>query len=142
MVWVVVVNQVAKLFSVTGTSPGIGIENHVASSRIELNFCRETVTIICKWPAMDFQQKRVFLFRVEVWRLDNPALNFSAIIRRLVPYFLNFTQHFMSEQILIQMSDSLSILIPGGHGNISRITRTGMGIGKSAVCGYRKRTAG
>jgi len=54
---------------------GDGVEHDVAECCPDLLFEIKTIAVISKRSAMNFKNERIFFWRIEIGRLDNPALN-------------------------------------------------------------------
>ena len=74
------VDEVAELLAVARAAARIDVEHHVARCRIKLNLRGEAVAVVGKRSAVNLQDERVLLGRIEARRLDDPPLNLAAIL--------------------------------------------------------------
>src|SRR5262249_1489971 len=72
-------NQIGEFFAVTGAAAGVGVQDNVSARGKELLFEIKTVAIIRKWAAVNLDDQRIFLGRIKVGRLNDPALNFALV---------------------------------------------------------------
>ena len=77
-------DQVAELLAITGAPSRVGVEDHVPLSRHNLLLEVEAVSVVGERTAVNFEDQRIFLGRIEAGRLDDPAVNLSFVKRRVV----------------------------------------------------------
>src|SRR5258708_5842581 len=74
-----VMDEVSKIHAIAGASAGIHVENHVTSGGQHLFFKIETVAVVGERTAVNFKNKRIFLGRIEIRRVDDPALDLAIV---------------------------------------------------------------
>src|SRR6516165_11419195 len=83
---VVVLNDVSELLAITGRAARVDVENNIAFGGHPLKFMIEDPAVGSVWTAMNVEDKRVLLLRVEVGRLLNPPLNTLSVEARVIDF--------------------------------------------------------
>ena len=73
------VDQVAELLAVAGAAPRIRIDDDVPAGRHYLFLGVESPAVVRKRPAVDLQDQRILLRRLEAGGLDDPPLDLSLV---------------------------------------------------------------
>src|SRR5215469_4561805 len=83
---VVVLNDVTELLAITGRAARVDVENNVAFGGHPLKLMIEDPAVGRVWTTMNVEDKRVFLLRVEVGRLLDPALNTLSVEAHVIDF--------------------------------------------------------
>src|SRR5262249_59896065 len=104
------VDEVAELLTVASAAARVGVQDHVAGRRIELNVNRETRAVAGKGPTVDLQDQRVLLLRIEIGRLGDPTVELSPVPGRLEPDLLDLREGPVAQQAGVALSQPPRLL--------------------------------
>ena len=65
----------------------------------------QAAAVIREGAAVDFEYERILPGRVEVGRLDDPALDLAPVFRGLVPDFFDLAERLAREQTFVDRSN-------------------------------------
>src|SRR3989304_759575 len=135
-------DEVPELIAVAGASAGVGIEHDVIPGRHELLFDIESVSVVGEGSAVNLENQRVLSRGVEIRGLQEPALYFPAVLRRVVPDLLDIAELLSREQILVHRGQDLDFGVSHrAHRDVARHMGTAVGGRESSVFRDRDRPA-
>ena len=98
---VVVLNDVAEVLAVVRAAARVRVEDDVAFGGHPLELVREGVAVGRVRAAVDLEDQRVLLRRVERRRLEDPALDLLAVEAR-VPHLLRLVHRELTEEAVVE----------------------------------------
>jgi len=72
-------DEIGKFFAIAGAAARIQIENDITLPQ-HLFFEIETVAIVGEGTAVNLQNERILLGRIEIRRMDDPALDLALVL--------------------------------------------------------------
>ena len=109
--------------------------DHVALRRQEVELVHEKLAILRQRPAVDFQDRRVFLLCVEAGREHDPALQ-VVLVRPLEPDFLDLRKLERLEQSPVdarQVAGGLSVVAQFFEMDLTRVVHLSEEVGHPRV---------
>ncbi len=109
-------NNVAELFAVAGGASRIDVQHHEAARSLDLHFMLESDAVHGVRAAVDFENEGILFRRIEVGRLDNPALDALAV-EGIVTQLFDRAQLKLRHQTFVRGGKLLRLrrLAIGGH---------------------------
>src|SRR5262249_43561532 len=97
-----VMNQVAEFLAVAGAAARVRVEHDVAHGSPGLLLDIEAVAVVRERTTVNLENQRIFLCRIEIRRLDNPAFNLALVLRGVPPDLLDRAGLFLREQLMVK----------------------------------------
>ena len=74
-----VMDEIGKFLAIAGAAARVDVENHIASASQHLLFEIKTIAIVGEGAAVNFKNERIFLGRIKIRRVNDPALDFTIV---------------------------------------------------------------
>ena len=107
---IMILNDVSELLAVGDAAAGIRIKHDVALGRHPLKFVLENPAVSRMRTAVDVQDKRIFLVRVEAGRLLHPRLNLFSV-EGLIGDFFRLGQVQLRPELAIDIGELLLLRV-------------------------------
>ena len=102
---IVILNDIAEFLTIAGRAPRVEVEHHVAFGSHPLKFMIEDPAVSGMRAAVNVEDERVLLLRIEVGRFLDPTLNGLAI-EAVVIDFLRRGQIQLRPEYLVKVGDT------------------------------------
>jgi hypothetical protein len=102
-----VVDEIGKLFAVTGAAPRVGVKDDVVLGGPDLGVEVEPIAKVREGTAVNLQDQGIFLGGIKTRRLDDPAFDFAFIEGRVVPEFFDGAEFLGGEEFAIERCEDV-----------------------------------